>query len=461
MTNEELLEKAKRDYPVGTKFKCKYNSGLLCEVTTDGRWDTVNISGKPSVIFYPKEGFGKYAYLEYLSTEWAEIVELPNQKNTPQFEIGKWYKITIEGYIWFLKIKSFNSFSGYLTFENLDNENKYHSIGNININNENWKTIKFELLTNLSKIQQYLPDNHPDKIVKQESNMFKKGDYIVTLVDYTAIIRNNLIFKQKENSKYLNVENDGTNPGNFWVGIEYNDKHLWRYATSEEIVEYDKLDKPYDVTTLQKKQYDYEVVHCKTQKEWDFVLSKDNPFKKLDVSEINWNFYKENSVIFINNEKWTNTNLDWASKSNCKIYSFEEWCNKFGYKLDFMNKEETNNSIPEYVECVKICFRDWDCKDEKVGNIYKTSELPKWVTGWSTKYFWKNFYSSNYKPSTKEAYEAQFKQNTISNNDIIEVEKTDYILFKKPKVKKSYIIQMDQEPILIKKKSNKFALNLL
>lgn len=87
-------------------------------------------------------------------------------------------------------------------------------------------------------------------------------------------------------------------------------------------------------------KYNYEVVHCTTQEEWDFVLTKDNPFKRLKVTEEKWETWGKNSVIFINHNKWTKTDLDWAKSNNAKIYSFQEWCNKFGHKPDFMNKEE-------------------------------------------------------------------------------------------------------------------------
>ena len=245
MTNEELLKEAKRRYPVGTKFKCKHLSHL-CEVTIDGTWDTVDIDNKPSVIFYPKESFGKYVYLEWLSTEWAEIVEspkqeekslvgryvkclknnangcrvngeyvkkdnyyqignikkqeyvlkdgnlcgyvdrpnsqfvelgfelmpigwTPEQENAPQFEVGKWYKINNS---WYAKFKAINNNEEYWRFSEKITNSKLHVYQENQFSN--WKDITITLLIDLSEIQPYLPDNHPDKIIKQETNIIPK-----------------------------------------------------------------------------------------------------------------------------------------------------------------------------------------------------------------------------------------------------------------------------------------------
>lgn len=63
--------------------------------------------------------------------------------------------------------------------------------------------------------------------------------------------------------------------------------------------------------------------------------------------------------------------------------------------------------IPEYVECIK------KISNQNVGDIEKTSELPKWVKGWSLKKTFWDSYIQYYKPSTKEAYEAQNKPKSL------------------------------------------------
>ena len=90
---------------------------------------------------------------------------------------------------------------------------------------------------------------------------FKQGDYIVTLEGNfnTDCGKENYCFKQR-------IDHDSINPvydlkghrSNGNSAMNFNKKDLllnWRYATKEEIAEYDRLGKPYDVTTLNKKQY--------------------------------------------------------------------------------------------------------------------------------------------------------------------------------------------------------------
>ncbi len=65
--------------------------------------------------------------------------------------------------------------------------------------------------------------------------------------------------------------------------------------------------------------------------------------------------------------------------------------------------EAMKKFIPEYVEAIS----NRHSNSEIIGTIYKTSELPKWVKGHKLEQYWKD-YMFHYKPSTKEAYDAQF-----------------------------------------------------
>lgn len=92
-------------------------------------------------------------------------------------------------------------------------------------------------------------------------NMFKKGDYIVTLKVSTNASRcgkDNYCFKQREDNRSIHPEIDlggskhnGNNTLSFDKQYKLED---WRYATKEEIAEYDRLDKPFDVTTLKNSK---------------------------------------------------------------------------------------------------------------------------------------------------------------------------------------------------------------
>ena len=92
--------------------------------------------------------------------------------------------------------------------------------------------------------------------------MFKKGDYIVTLRHTigTDCAKPNFIFKQREKSDYINPCCDITGNkinGNSRLTFDKRDcLKEWRYATSHEIKEYDRLNKPFDVTELKPETYE-------------------------------------------------------------------------------------------------------------------------------------------------------------------------------------------------------------
>lgn len=118
-----------------------------------------------------------------------------------------------------------------------------------------------------AKIEYYKGDNYKIISFKEfeqqylnDKPVFKKGDYIVTL-KIGAYVGNcgkdNYCFKVRETHDYLRPEVDlygSTSNGSSVLTSDRNSQLKdWRYATSEEIKEYDRLGKPYDVTILQKK----------------------------------------------------------------------------------------------------------------------------------------------------------------------------------------------------------------
>lgn len=176
-----------------------------------------------------------------------EIPHVPVEKT---FEVGKWYR----------HFSYENTCAKFLKFENskwIGSEwitdtgaYKYEKFTS-SIHNKSYKI-------DLSEIQQYLPDGHVDKI-KKEKDMFNKGDYIVlTEADFgMSSFSIGHCYKQKENSKYLRSERDDNgSTTNGYDACEYNNKGRikWRYATKEEIAEYDRLDKPFDIRTLEMKR---------------------------------------------------------------------------------------------------------------------------------------------------------------------------------------------------------------
>jgi hypothetical protein len=132
--------------------------------------------------------------------------------------------------------------------------------------------------------------------------MFKKGDYIVTLKvteQYYNCARNNFCFKIREtkNCIYPEVDMEG-NTDNGHVIMSFDKRSSlkdWRYATTQEIAEYDRIGKPYDVTTITIKTLNKDTVKVgqkvrvidEDARELGFEsIGNNDDFKKGDVGII-------------------------------------------------------------------------------------------------------------------------------------------------------------------------------
>jgi len=86
--------------------------------------------------------------------------------------------------------------------------------------------------------------------------MFRKDEYIITLEldSYTDVCaKENYCFKVEREDDYLTmyVDLEGISNGHSVLTFDKSRRLKdWRYATPEEIEEYERLGKPYDVTTL-------------------------------------------------------------------------------------------------------------------------------------------------------------------------------------------------------------------
>jgi hypothetical protein len=170
------------------------------------------------------------------------------KEDKPKFEVGKWYNYDNYNYIKFERLErcsGYNKLHGETIFSGVYKNKDY--IANTSMENQLIK------LTDLSEIQQYLPINHPD-LIKTDIMKFKVNDYIVILhKSKTRYFLKNNIYLQKENNEWLCTDKDST--GGYCTSsyVKFINKHDWRYATKKEIEEYDRLGKPYDVTTLNIK----------------------------------------------------------------------------------------------------------------------------------------------------------------------------------------------------------------
>ena len=253
-----------------------------------------------------------------------EALSIMKVEEKPKFEVGKFYQIKTS-YIWIVKCKSLND-NLFISEWYYDMDGKTFTKGCGGWNLEMVKLIK-EL--SLEEIQQYLPEGHPDKIVEEQNKkeMFYKDDYIVNIGidDGGNSFQLNHCFKQRIDGDYLIPYNDGeSSKTNGWSAINFKGAN-WRYATKEEIAEYDRLMKPFDTSNWLKKE----------------------------------------------------------------------------------------DSISEYVECIK------KCTDSTLGKIYKVKsregkDTISWFDDKSTN---RGTYSVHFKPSTKEAYDKQ--QESLKPKEIV------------------------------------------
>lgn len=246
----DLLEQAKLKYPVGTKYKCPENVGSSPHIyeVKEGDiikyWDSSNnsidIIGK-GYLYY----CGKWAeiistsevkqeskslvgrYLKALVNEpqsttykIGDIVLLtkdyrdgtyliegkwtytPNNKTSshwilipegftpdsikPQFEVDKWYKGEFNNK--YIKVSRFEKCDGF-------NKIYYTELiknGQFQIISDYWASDSLEEFAlnnpvNLSEIQQYLPDGHPDKLVKTTEWIPQVGDWIYLIESYGGL----------------------------------------------------------------------------------------------------------------------------------------------------------------------------------------------------------------------------------------------------------------------------------
>lgn len=85
-------------------------------------------------------------------------------------------------------------------------------------------------------------------------NNFIRGDYIVTLGDNQSQSESfppGYCFKQRTAYTYLRPELDAAGlTENGWVNYSFGRQHNWRFATAEERAEYNRVGKPFKVSTV-------------------------------------------------------------------------------------------------------------------------------------------------------------------------------------------------------------------
>ena len=343
---------------------------------------------------------------DHLGTKYELLPEdySPKQKTTPEkkepnveFIPGKWYK-------WYQKNHG-NYHYGKVKEINLETDtlvvipwiiqcDEYRCSGTFDLS-------KAEQIQEISieEIQEFLPKNHSDKISKPfndrvECTEFKEGDYIVItdkFDSYSKDFVSNHIYKQRKDSTYLCPEYDSLlSKTNGWIKYTRNNSHNWRYATQEEIQEYERRGKPYDVTELQKKELSMKEIQEECKKRFP-----------IGCTLISVNGSSKNIVLKQDHTTYTIVdNMIYAGNGQGYLY----FDGKYATLVSL--PKENITEIPEYVECVI-----YDSKsNEKIFNTNIDKSISE-INSWKDiliKYG--RLEDGSFKISNKEAYEKQKSQ---------------------------------------------------
>lgn len=102
--------------------------------------------------------------------------------------------------------------------------------------------------------------------------------------------------------------------------------------------------------------YKYEVVHTETQEQWDFVLSKLTPGCLLSKQSKdftgNKSLYPEGISVSFSDNSWCGIN--YFKQENSKIYTFEEWLDKFGHKSEYLKQNQQLDKFPNEGHCKSL-----------------------------------------------------------------------------------------------------------
>ena len=109
--------------------------------------------------------------------------------------------------------------------------------------------------------------------------------------------------------------------------------------------------------TKVEEQPKYEVVHCKTQEEWDFVKNKIQSSYAMNKEP-----FHEDCAICISEKSYAD--LIYWQQQNAKILSFEEWLNKEGITLlkefEVMPEEfNPNEVVKPSINFGQLNLEDW------------------------------------------------------------------------------------------------------
>lgn len=398
-----IKERIIKDYPIGTHFRDLVHNEIFVVRSHD-----FDDFGMPIQLYIPVE---KHPRLKNQTARIYENGKFAEKVEQSKFEVGKWYKSNICRYYGkFLRIGNTPSYY-FVTSEKItDSGYSYKEYG---FNNDK----KWELLTDLSEIQHFLPNTHPDKINKVLPNSaitskklseFKYLDviHIETEEEYNkvkSVLKNEYSTKYKyylvggsgglsesrklyENQKYVIYE---MNQIIFEETINKEallEEAKRRYKIGDIIIDADFGDQVEILNTNFCYDYNNNNIYCETtlgekgkslyndvyrDGKWAQIVKEkkykyevvhcttqeewDIVVKKLGYDDFNyWDFYKQESCINIKSQNYARINGTAFGNGNAKVYSFKEWCLTQGIETKTTG---LYNQVPkEYINSSKITF---------------------------------------------------------------------------------------------------------
>ena len=124
------------------------------------------------------------------------------------------------------------------------------------------------------------------------------------------------------------------------IGVGWNERSHWIISEKSSKPEYqlNQLERFFNKEEV--KQPLKQAVHCKTQEEWDFVISK---ISKKDSAISKLLFNNKRGCININGI--SQAPLEFYLQNNYQILSFQEWCDLNGYKMEKEVKFEVGQLV--------------------------------------------------------------------------------------------------------------------
>ncbi len=290
----------------------------------------------------------------------------------PQFEVGKWYKFDWVGFYKKVILK----IDGVSPTSVLTHNRVFVNTNDTNINaHDDEYFVKdmqnIELLTDLSEIQQYLPNNHPDKIKKElaVSDLVEDEIYHITYNKGVEFII--LSAGKSEIKKYIRVRlRDFHNTGNCYgckkirPATPEEKKWLKVCIKQDKFIEQSALDLYDDEGNIKVIEQEpmKTAVHVKTSEEFDFVISK---IREKSDRYNSWNVYRTESCI--SSDSGDYQNKDWFSKNNYKVVSFEDWCEDNEYIFVTQELKEEELKVGDYA----VVLKGYSGSNFTPGNIVK------------------------------------------------------------------------------------------